>query len=171
MSVGTQIWRDALAEQFGASINMLERAIVACPDGLWATKAGKREFWYIAYHTLFFVDLYLSGTADGFAPPSPFTVSELNPLGIRPERQYTKAELLEYVGHCREKCRAAIESLTDLESVREVRFDWLRMQVGELMLYNMRHVQHHTGQLNMVLRQNGIEAPDWRGRVTGEDDG
>jgi uncharacterized damage-inducible protein DinB len=166
MGQGIQIWREAIWEQLGGSLAMLERAIGACPEAVWTEKAGTREFWYVVYHTLFFVDLYLSGTTEGFAPPAPFTRSELNPLGIRPERQYTKAELLEYVRHCREKGRVTMESLTDLQAERVVEFKWLRMRFGELMLYNMRHVQHHTGQLNMLLRQSGIEPPDWFDRAT-----
>jgi uncharacterized damage-inducible protein DinB len=145
---------------------MLERAIIACPDNLWSATAGTREFWHMAYHTLFFLDLALSGTVEGFAPPPPFTLSELDPTDVKPERQYTKAELLEYVRHCREKGRMTIGMLTDLEAVRVVRFEWLEMKFGELMLYNMRHVQHHTAQLNMVLRQSGLEPPDWVGRAT-----
>jgi uncharacterized damage-inducible protein DinB len=30
-----------------------------------------------------------------------------------------------------------------------------------LLLYNMRHVQHHTAQLNLLLRQRGIIPPNW----------
>ena len=82
---------------------------------------------------------------------------------------YTKAELLEYLRHCREKSRTTIGMLTDLEAVRVIEFRWLRMKVGELLLYSMRHVQHHTGQLNIVLRQEGLEPPDWSRRATPEE--
>ena len=67
MSEGTQIWREAVWEQFGGAITMLERAVEACPEEAWTTTVGEREFSYIVYHTLFFVDLYLSGTTKGFA--------------------------------------------------------------------------------------------------------
>ena len=166
MSVGTEIWREALWEQFGGSLMMLERAIDICPERVWTSQAGSRAFWHLAYHTLFFTDVNFSGTTDGFEPPSPFNRTELDPSDIRPERVYTKAELLDYGRHCREKGRATIESLTDLEAVRVVELPWLHMKFGELMLYSMRHVQHHTGQLNMVLRQSGIEAPDWIPRAS-----
>jgi len=42
------------------------------------------EVWYLAFHTLFWLDLYLSGPAEGFAPPAPFTRVELDPAGILP---------------------------------------------------------------------------------------
>jgi uncharacterized damage-inducible protein DinB len=166
MSVGTQIWREAVWQQLGGAIAMLERAIVACPDNLWAANVGTRQFWHTAYHTLFFLDLYLFGTTDGFTPPPPFSLTELDPADVRPERQYTKSELLEYLRYCRQKYRTTIESLTDLEAVRVVEFDWLRMKMGELLLYSLRHVQHHTAQLNLALRQAGIEPPDWYRRAT-----
>jgi uncharacterized damage-inducible protein DinB len=35
------------------------------------------------------------------------------------------------------------------------------MSNGELLLYNMRHVQHHAAQLNMLLRQTTNSAPRW----------
>jgi uncharacterized damage-inducible protein DinB len=31
----------------------------------------------------------------------------------------------------------------------------------EIALYNLRHVQHHTGQINLLLRQNTGNAPEW----------
>jgi uncharacterized damage-inducible protein DinB len=167
VSAGTEIWRDALWEQFGASLAMLERAIDACPESLWTSNAGSREFWHLAYHTLFFTDLNFSGTTHGFSPPPPFSLAELDPSDIRPERVYTKAELIEYVRHCREKGRVVLGSLTDLEAVRSIELPWIHLKFGEFMLYSMRHVQHHTGQLNVVLRQAGIDAPDWIPRASG----
>ena len=166
MSVGTEIWRAALWEQFGGSLMMLERAIDACPESLWTGNAGSRAFWHLAYHTLFFTDLNFSGTAEGFSPPAPFDRNELDPSDVLPARVYTKAELLSYARHCREKGRATIESLTDLEAVRVIELPWVSMRFGEFMLYSMRHVQHHTGQLNVVLRQAGIDAPDWIPRAS-----
>jgi uncharacterized damage-inducible protein DinB len=36
------------------------------------------------------------------------------------------------------------------------------MSVAELYLYNMRHVQHHTAQLNLILRQRtSMASPRW----------
>jgi hypothetical protein len=35
------------------------------------------------------------------------------------------------------------------------------LTVAERYLYNMRHVQHHAAQLNLVLRQKTGSAPGW----------
>ena len=154
-------WRATIWRQFGAAIDMLENAMRACPDGLWSDRSQRPEFWYVAYHTLFFLDLYLSERVEGFAPPAPFTLDELDPAGVLPERPYTKVELLAYLEHGRVKCRATIEALGD-EKAREISgFERLDVTVGELLLDNMRHVQHHTAQLNLILRQKTDSAPRW----------
>ena len=35
------------------------------------------------------------------------------------------------------------------------------MSIAELLLYNMRHVQHHAAQLHLILRQTIDSAPGW----------
>ena len=103
--------KTALAQQFGATIDMLENAMLACPDPLWQVRLWEdpqlpraSEFWYIVYHTLFWLDLYLSGSSEGFLPPVPFTLDELDPAGILPERPFEKEELRSYLEHTRRKC-------------------------------------------------------------------
>lgn len=155
------IWKDTVWPQFGAAIKMLENAINACPEKLWSDRTKKHEFWYMVYHTLFWLDFYLSDRADGFRPPEPFTLGEMDPAGVLPERVYTKAELLTYLEHGRRKCRTVIDAMTDEKAARIFKFGTLDLSFGELLLYNMRHVQHHAAQLNLLLRQNIDSAPRW----------
>lgn len=176
-------WRNALRQQFGAAIDTLENALLACPDALWEGRmwrdhaepsppAGFAEFWYIAYHTLFWLDLYLAGSAEGFAPPAPFTLDELDPAGVLPERPYTKDELLTYLAHARMKCQSTLAALTDEQARRPCAFPWSRGQdvsFVELLLYNMRHVQEHAAQLHMFLGQHAHSAAaTWVARTGGE---
>ncbi|MBK8931398.1 MAG: DinB family protein [Chloroflexi bacterium] len=113
-------WQTAVAQQFGAAIDMLEKVLVACPDELWRVRLWNdpqlprsAEFWYVVYHTLFWLDLYLSGSVEGFMPPAPFTLDELDPAGIIPERAFSRDELQTYLAHGREKCRSTLSGLTD----------------------------------------------------------
>lgn len=179
-SCHTVLWR-----QFGATIDMLENALVTCPTSLWTQRLwgdtsghplppGFAEFWYIAYHTLFWLDLYLSGAREEeFAPPAPFTLAELDPAGVLPERPYTKEELRAYLTSLREKCRATLITLTDEQARRPVAYPWTRGQAVsflELQLYNMRHVQEHAAQLSLFLGQHGSpdEALNWVARAKDE---
>ena len=158
-------WRAILWQQFGAAIDMLENALLACPDELWSDRSQRPEFWYVVYHTLFFLDLYLSDSVEGFAPPAPFTLDELDPAGLLPERPYTKLELQTYLEHGRKKCRSVIEALTDEKGRTLCGFAWGDVSFSELLLYNMRHVQHHAAQLNLILRQKIDSAPPWVARA------
>ncbi|HEX8139911.1 MAG TPA: DinB family protein [Pyrinomonadaceae bacterium] len=153
--------RTILWQQFGAAILMLENAVAACPEEVWSDRSEQPEFWYVVYHTLFFLDLYLSGTTEGFEPPAPYNLDELDPRGLVPERVYTKAELQDYLKHGREKCQSVIEALTEERAGEPCRFAWGEMSFAELLLDNMRHVQHHTAQLNLILRQKTDAAPRW----------
>jgi hypothetical protein len=146
-----------ICQQFGASIDMLENAIELCPDFFWDTE---KKFWYNAYHCLFYLDYYLTLDPVTFSPPKPFTLSEFDP-GTMPERTYGKEELLSYLRHCRIKCRNLIADMTD----EIARANWKKkdkdFSVLEVWLYNMRHVQHHAAQLNLLLRQEIDDAPPW----------
>ncbi|MFH0989605.1 MAG: DinB family protein [bacterium] len=154
-------WKTIIWQQFGAAIDMLENAMLACPDDLWSDRTQKPEFWYTVFHTLFFLDLYLSESDKGFTPPVPFTLDEMDPAGILPDRVYTKQELQAYLNHGRDKCRKILNALTDDKIVQRCSFDWLEISVTEVHLYNMRHVQHHAAQLNLILRQKTDSAPRW----------
>lgn len=155
------IWKQILWQQFGASIDMLENALVACPDQLWGDRSKQPEYWYLVYHTLFWLDLYLSGSVKDFVPPAPFSLEELDPAGRLPERVYAKDELFAYLRHCRGKCRTKIMALTEEKAGELCAFSWGEVSYLELLLYNMRHVQHHAAQLNLILRQEIDSAPGW----------
>jgi len=119
------------------------------------------SYWYLAYHALFWLDLYLSGSTDGFTPPVPFTLDELDPAGLVPERPYTKDELQVYLQHDRRKCQSTIEALTEEKASQRCKFGWGEVSFLELLLYNMRHVQEHAAQLNLLLGQKVVSAPGW----------
>jgi DinB superfamily len=154
-------WRTIVWQQFGAAIDMLENAMLACPDELWSDRSQRPEFWYLVYHTLFFLDLYLADSVEAFVPPAPFTMDELDPAGLLPERPYTKEQLQTYLEHGRDKCRSTIDTLTDDRARQRCGFERVDVSVLELLLYNMRHVQHHAAQLNLILRQKIDSAPGW----------
>lgn len=150
--------KELIWKQFGASIDMLENAIAFCPKELWDTDT---QFWYNAYHCLFFLDYYLTLKPETFAPPQPFTLSEFE--DTLPDRIYSKEELLDYVQFCRAKCIDCIAGLTreSLENKWINESKSMQYPVIEFLLYNMRHVQHHAAQLNLLLRQGCNDAPEW----------
>lgn len=163
-------WQTIIWNQFGAALDMLENAVRACPDRLWRdnlwddpTDAPEfTQFWFLVYHVLSWTDLYLSAsTRDQFTPPAPFI------KGALPEEPYAKADLLIYLQHCRQKCRATLEAMTDEKATQQYEFSWGGgMSFAELMLYTMRHAQEHAGQLALHVGRNGAGADlDWVSRA------
>lgn len=167
-------WRNLLWRQFGAAIEMLENSIRACPNELWRERLWDEpdqpefaEFWYLAFHALFWLDYYLAQDPETFAPPAPFTMSEVDMDGLLPERIYTRDELQTYLQYGRERCRARIAS-ADLLAPQRCRPQNPDMTVAELFIYNLRHVHEHAAQLSMLLGQKTGSAPDWVGRTKSE---
>ncbi|MBA3824804.1 MAG: DinB family protein [Ktedonobacterales bacterium] len=166
-------WSAALWRQFGAAIDMLENALLACPSASWeqrlwyATPAMSAEFWYLTFHTLHWLDFFLTGSVEGFTPPSPFNERE---PGTYPKRPYTKAELQQYLWYLRKKCQTTIVELSEETAGRPFEFPWDKgnpISYWELLLYTMRHTQEHAAQLSLFLGQNATDheamdaALDW----------
>jgi uncharacterized damage-inducible protein DinB len=156
-------WRTAVASQYGAALEMMGNAIDASPDELWTaeTEEPHFQFWYIVSHTLFWTDYYLSVDSEGFAPPAPFGLEEMDPAGVMPPRAYTKDELRGYLAHCRSKLTRSLSTTMDMEAWTRHGSARPEITVGEGFLYSLRHVQHHVGQLQMLLRVAGVEPPRW----------
>ena len=177
-------WNTILWLQFGAAIDMLENALLACPDSLWKQRLWSAstdsslppelgEFWYVAYHTLFWLELYLSGSREEeFTPSAPFSWTEQDPP-VSLARPYTREELHAYLASTRQQCHDTLVTLTDEQARRTVEYPWARgrtVSFLELQMYNMRHVQEHAAQLSLFLGRHGIpdEALDWVPRAKDE---
>lgn len=165
-------WNTILVRQFSVAIDELQNALDACPDEFWHARLWRGaeqpefgDFWYIAYHTIFWLDHYCSDSADTYMAPPPFTHTEPEFDYVLPERVYTKQELLTYLDYARTKCNAKIASTLDETEPQHIRGDWDIQTVAELLLYTMRHVQEHAAQLNFFLGQKTAAAPDWIGVI------
>lgn len=163
-----EVTKHALWTQMGASIDTLEKGITLCPESLLAE--NKRIF-YMIYHTLVFLDYYLTMPFEDFKANLPYTLTDRSAIpeyaldDVLPDRFYSKSELLDYLHTSREKCRQFIANLTE-EKINTLRFtedypDGMDYSVVEMLLYNMRHVQHHAAQLNLLLRTNIDQSPGW----------
>ena len=169
----------SLWKQLGASIDMLENAILLIPKDQWDVN---KKLFYNAYHCVVFLDYYLTIPPNGFSAVLPFTITTPDhiPAGalddLVPDRIYNKEELLDYVKLCRDKCRKLVAGLTEermdgrwIEEPDEVGAPaTMNYSVLEILLYNMRHVQHHAAQLNLLLRQIINNAPGWVSSANGD---
>jgi len=164
---------ESLWRQFGASIDMLINVISNCPDNYFTTN---KRFYYLAYHSVIFLDYYLSIPPKNFSPVLTFTIKdkeERPPESIGdmiPDKIYSRQELIDYLKESRLKCKKIIDGLTDIEKF-DIRFtegnqeDDMDYSIFEILLYNLRHTQHHVGQLNLIIRQDLNKHMEWAFRV------
>lgn len=155
--------KEMVWDQYGAAIDMLENAMEACPDSVWNEPAPVPhiQFAYMVFHTLWWLDYYLTEDPETFRPPAPYTMDELDPSGVYPERPYPKDQLRAYLAHGREKCRTTIAALTEARAMQRHNHGKRQDSHLNLHLYSLRHVQHHTAQLNLILRQHAKDPPRW----------
>lgn len=148
---------EVLEKQYRASLEMLSQAVVKCPESLWLAPGYPNKFWHIAYHALFFTHLYLQASEAEFHPWAKHR-PDYQFLGALPwpphdrpkiEVPYSQAEVLKYHEVCREEIDDRVRSV-NLASPSG--FSWLPFSRMELHLYNLRHLQHHAGQLIDRLR-------------------
>ena len=158
--------------QFGASIDMLINVISNCPENYFEQDP---RFYYIAFHSTIFLDYYLTIPPNDFSPLLAFTQKEQKDKpkeaidDLIPDKIYSKEEIVHYITRSREKCKQLIESLTK-EKLND-RFkegdepNDMDYPILEILLYNLRHTQHHTAQLNMLLRQDLDKHMEWSFRA------
>ena len=165
-------WPTMIGRQFAATIQMMRAAMEACPDQLWDDRTDGTPFWHLAYHGLFFTDFYLSGEEKTFEARDfhedkshflPGDYQEFGGIVTTPAFSYSRGQLLAYADHCLAKCDETFGTLTDERALERCGFSWYELNVGEFLLNNLRHAQHHAGQLALLLRRRADVGVDWLG--------
>jgi DinB superfamily len=156
--------QSVLKSQYHASVAMLRDAIDACPAELWTDDSYVNQFWQVAYHTLFYTDLYLQPSESAFVawkhhrPKYNFFPSGPEAQALTP---YSIDDVRAYCAHCEASIDAAVDRL-DLTSP-DSGFPWYKMSKLEHQLVSLRHIQHHTGQLAERIRQVTGRGVGWVG--------
>jgi hypothetical protein len=144
--------REILLGQYEAALCMLDHCLRACPPEHWQGKIAACTFQEVAYHTLFFTDYYLSPS------DTAFSLRDLNlkggderALDVSPGLSQT--DTLAYLTACRTKLVQSLAAETSESLQAPAAFPRRTFSRGELHIYNIRHIQHHTGQLSAFLRR------------------
>ncbi|RYY60762.1 MAG: DinB family protein [Chitinophagaceae bacterium] len=163
--------KESVWGQFAASMDMFKNALDACPEETWE---ADRKFFLISFHCLFFLDYFLTNPPKDFKSTFKYSIAEPGKIpegqldDIIPGEPYDKADLLAHLAASRQKCRNLIDGLTEdglASRWIEEGEGGLNYNLVEMLIYNMRHVQHHAAQLNMMLRNHINSAPGWIGRI------
>jgi hypothetical protein len=158
--------KTVIISQYRASLKMLGDAIDLCEDDLWENAEYHNQFWQIAYHTLFFTNLYMSGSENSFVPWKKHR-DDLQNLrcmmgtdGTSVIPAYEKTEIFDYMETTMHKIEPA---LYHLHATEPSGFHWLPFSKLELEFYNIRHIQHHAAQLIERIREAYGKEVRWCG--------
>jgi hypothetical protein len=137
---------------------------------------GKRAYWEVAYHAAFYADLYLTpdlqqyrGQPDWAWPHAAGLGRKMEPpFDMLPEAErgpvLDRRRVAQYIADTADKLRRVLAEETDETLAGGSGFPWYPVTRLSMHMVNLRHVQHHAGQLAAILRRHGI-AVDWVGVV------
>jgi len=148
---------DAVKKQMLAALATLNQCIDNCPASEWDKSHNDAPFSQVLFHTLFYVDYYLSEDehefkAQPFHAENKSLFRDYEELEYKKaEEVYTKAEITKYMDFCYAKTngyfeKAEAENLFLKSTHRD-------MQNIEFIIYITRHVQHHAAQLGLRIQQ------------------
>lgn len=153
--------KEALISQYQAALKMLVKAIDTCPDEIWDAGGFKSTYWKNVYHTLHYTALYLSPSVKDYQPWSHHRKESLDLESTsKPVEQqvYSKTEMRNLAQNLASTCARCVN---EDDFSRESGFPWLLFNRLQLHLYNIRHIQHHVGQLFERLHDQRIYGLGW----------
>jgi hypothetical protein len=143
----------SLKNQYDKSLNILEEAIRGYDEDLWLDdKAYKSPAWQVAYHALFYANIYCSPTEAGVAA-WPKARENYQFFGKTPwppfekvvlKEPYAKADMLEFLGFVRDRIPVYLEKMRPEEKCWPHWYDEPQL---EFHINNIRHIQHHCGEM------------------------
>jgi len=157
---------DLLLTQLQASITTLRLCIEQCSDSTWNEKVANAPIDAVAFHALFFADVYLERSLDTLKDQA-YHKRNGQLFGAYEEldsemyqRKYEKADVLDYLNFCLTKAATVVGQETDETLAEASGFPWIKGPRAEVHVYNARHVQHHAAQISLRLRLNhSIDIP------------
>lgn len=153
----------AVAEQFARIWEMYREAIRGFPEEQW--KAGDVNCQipaWLVYHAIEGSEFYAQATPiEGFVPGARFGV---NWQDSPPKQLPTQEQMLTYLDEVQAQAEAWLRGMKDSDLLSpNPPFAWAgRRSALERALGQLRHTQHHLGQLNAELRRRNLPSAEWR---------
>ena len=130
-----------LQSQYLAALAMLNQAIVQCPSEAWDDPRDKDRFWFVAYHALRYAHQYLKAKDKGYPRWEQRKHSD-------PGKPFTKEEILEKLAQVEND---VVEQIALMNLEEKTGATGALANKLELQIYNIRHIQHHVGELYQRL--------------------
>jgi hypothetical protein len=160
--------REIVRSQLLAALATLINCIRNCPDSEWNEAHGDAPFSQVLFHTLFFLDYYLSADDNEFKAQQ-FHIEHKSMfrdyeelIDKKAEELYSKEEIQTYMDFCRKKIEDRFGSINEKGFLEKTKHH--DMAFLELMIDCTRHVQHHAAQLGLRLQLLSGDELKWFSR-------
>ncbi|MBD3174802.1 MAG: hypothetical protein GF320_06465 [Armatimonadia bacterium] len=154
---------ESVARQFDASFQMWRETIEAVPDGDWQAESAPElcpARW--AYHGIQAAEFHCFHAPGDFEWDHPFGVNwATNDVASLPGKPAT----LGYLDEVARRVADMLRATSDRDFLETTSWGEHTRPGGNLlghMLYVLRHNHQHLGELCRLLRERGIEQPDWQ---------
>lgn len=170
MGENSQIKR-ALESQYLAALAMMRDCIQYCPEELWLSGTFPRNTWRIAYHGLFYTDLYSGQTDQDFAVWSGTTRAGAGlwkeDEGADPnETPYLSASLMDYCDWLAAEIPKRLAAMDIMSQTCGIPWYDPFPKLDHQIL-NIRHLNQHVGQVSQIMMDHGVDGVDgefWKSR-------
>lgn len=150
---------EILVRQYKPSFKMIEKIIESCPKSIWAQRNIDPPIWQQIYHVLYGLDYWFSASKDVFKAPE-FKDDVNSVLGEESKGFIEQEDMREYLFYVADKVDVFIRNMDESSviSPSKIYKKWTNLDV---IMEQVRHLQHHLGYLNRVLLKCKIKPVEW----------
>ena len=150
---------EILIRHLKPSFKMIGKIIDSCPKSIWAQRNIDPPIWQQIYHVLYGIDYWFSESKESFVAPE-FKGEVNSVLGEESKGFIEQEDMIGYLNFVEKKSQQFINSLdaSEITSASKIYGKWTNLDV---ILEQVRHLQHHLGYLNRVLLKCKIKPVEW----------
>ncbi len=154
---------EVLYRQFAPTLQMAADVIDVCTDSDWVSRARGNPFWQYVMHGLIGVQFWFREASEAFAPPD-FGDGPVPDLDRIPSFDLDRITARRYLEHIRKRVETFFASLDDRRLLATASV-YEKCTYADLILMQTRHIQHHVGYCNCLLRDRGAATAKWSGHA------
>ena len=152
---------EILRRQFYPSFQMLANLIEACPERQWTSQDAGNPFWQRIMHTLIGIQFWFRESDEECAAPD-FGQGLVPDLDAAPAFSLTKQIVREYQAVIANRVHAFLSKMDDKRLV-QISSICGACTYADIIIMQIRHIQHHVGYCNGLLHSNREGAIKWLG--------
>ncbi len=139
--------------QYEKALQILEECLCNFDDELWLDEEYQNPAWHIAYHVLYYTNIYLASSEEAVMHWQleqgglQYLSSSEHPEYSAAAKQadiYTREQLISFLGIIKRNLTGYLQKLHLNDPAWP---PWYDETKGEFHLNNLRHLQHHPGEL------------------------